>query len=238
MHLDEVGSTQIVGKRLGSEGSPEGTVVVARRQTAGRGRLGRSWASPEGGIYMSILLRPPDGAEVQVLTLLAAVAVAHGVERATGLKALIKWPNDVVVGGRKVAGVIAESSYSGKRLSFAVVGIGVNCNAKIPPARIKGNQATSLLEEIGTTFDIPRVRESILSEFGDLYDLWTKGADIVERARELVGTVGKNVDVRLMSGKHLEGRALELTETGGLLVRRKRKKMILRPEDIQSLRES
>ncbi len=186
---------------------------------------------------MSILLRPPEGAQPQILTILAAVAVVRGAERATGLKTLIKWPNDVVLGGRKIAGVIAESSFSGKSLSFVVVGIGVNCNAKISPASMKGNQATSLLEETGTTFEIPHIRQSILSEFGDLYDLWINGADIVERARELVGTVGKKVDIRLMTRKRIEVKAVELTETGALLVRHGRKKTILRPEDIESLRE-
>ncbi|MDV3293822.1 MAG: biotin--[acetyl-CoA-carboxylase] ligase [Nitrososphaerales archaeon] len=236
--LDEVDSTQSVAKRLGVEGSPEGMVVVAKRQSAGRGRLGRHWVSPEGGLYMSILLRPPDSAQAQTLTLLAAMAVVHGTKEATGLKTLIRWPNDVVVDGKKISGVIAESSFSGERMSFVVVGIGVNCNTKISSAKIEGNKATSLSEELGIAFDIPRVRQSILSKFGGLYEEWNQGVDVVERARGLVGTVGKRVEVRMMSGERIEGTAIELTETGGLLVTHGERRTTLRPEDIELLRES
>ena len=128
--LEEVTSTNTVGKELAEQGSPEGTVIIALRQTAGKGRLGRSFASPAGrGLYMSILLRPRFSAEESLsITTAAAVAVAGAVEAAAGKKAMIKWVNDVYLDGYKICGILTEASidFETGGLRYAVLGIGVN----------------------------------------------------------------------------------------------------------------
>ena len=128
--LEEVTSTNTVCKELAEQGSPEGTVVIARRQTAGKGRLGRSFASPAGtGLYMSILLRPQFSAEESLsITTAAAAAVAGAVEAVTGKCAMIKWVNDVYLDGYKICGILTEGSadFETGGLRYAVLGIGVN----------------------------------------------------------------------------------------------------------------
>jgi BirA family biotin operon repressor/biotin-[acetyl-CoA-carboxylase] ligase len=236
--FDEVDSTQIVAGKLGADGAPEGTVVVAKTQTAGRGRHGRSWTSPEGGLYMSLLLRPPPSAEVQAFTLVAALAVARGIESDTGLDVLIRWPNDIVIEGKKAAGVITESSYHGRTLSFVSVGIGVNCNSRVPSTETQGNRVTSLTEELGRHLEITRLRQSILKAFGELYASWLRGANATEIASSRIGTLGKRVLVRMRSGESLEGVAEDIEPSGGLLVNSEGRKLTLRAEDVEWLRET
>jgi BirA family biotin operon repressor/biotin-[acetyl-CoA-carboxylase] ligase len=126
--FDKVGSTNDIAKELARQGAAEGTAVVADRQTAGRGRLQRTWASPKGkGIYLSIILRPAISLnQAPQLTMLTAVAVAQAIRQVTGLKARTKWPNDVLINGKKVCGILTEVSAQGANLRFAVVGIGIN----------------------------------------------------------------------------------------------------------------
>lgn len=150
---DEVGSTNDLVARLGEGGTPEGVVVVADAQTAGRGRLGRTWVSPPAaGIYGSVLLRP-SATVVPLLTLAAGVAIADGIEAATGLSPVLKWPNDVFAGGRKLAGILAEGG------DFVVLGFGINLRSGAFPSDIAA-RVTSLEEELGRPVD----RGSVLAE--------------------------------------------------------------------------
>ena len=146
IYEDTVPSTMDVAFRLGMEGAVEGTLVCAEGQTKGKGRLGRQWSSPKGkGIYMSVILRPSlPPTEVAQLTLLAAVAVCEAIRRVSGVAARIKWPNDILVENRKLAGILTELSAETDRVRFVVIGIGINVNTSLsvlPP------QATSLKEE-------------------------------------------------------------------------------------------
>jgi len=235
--LPEVDSTQNLIRKLGAEGAPEGTVVVAKRQIAGRGRHGRTWVSPEGGLYMSFLLRPPTSAALQTLTLTASLAVVSGIQSATGLKANIRWPNDVMIKDKKVAGVIAESSFTGKGLSFAMVGIGVNCNSSVSSVE-PSSPATSLAGELGRDTDINQLRQAILDSFGAAYGEWLKGTDVIRLARGVIGTIGKRVAVTMKSGENLEGVARGIDQAGGLLLERNGKKLVIHSEDIELLREA
>jgi BirA family biotin operon repressor/biotin-[acetyl-CoA-carboxylase] ligase len=125
--VESVDSTNNVLKKLAAEGKDSGYVLIARQQTAGRGRLGRSFFSPESGIYMSLLLRPHTPPQQTLFfTTSAAVAVCRAIEKTTSLKAEIKWVNDVYIGGKKVCGILTESSVSGGVTDWAVIGIGVN----------------------------------------------------------------------------------------------------------------
>src|SRR6266550_2999476 len=121
-------STQLTAERLGRTGASEGTVVLAETQTAGRGRFERRWASPKGGLYLSLLLRPVRSGSPHLLTMVGALSVVEGVKIATGPDSGIRWPNDVMIRGRKVAGVVGTADYSGPSPDYVVVGIGVNCN--------------------------------------------------------------------------------------------------------------
>ena len=125
---DTVDSTNTVCKSLAAQGAPSGTAVIARRQTAGRGRMGRSFESPEGlGLYLSVLWRPEGTPEdLLPLTPMAAVSAAGAIHRVTGAPVRIKWPNDLVLEGRKLAGILTEASLSGRGVDHVVIGIGVN----------------------------------------------------------------------------------------------------------------
>jgi len=235
--FNEVGSTQAVLRNLGAFGVEEGTVVVAKRQTAGKGRHGREWVSPEGGLYMSLLLRPPQTAMLQTLTLAASLAVVRGIENVTGLKTGIRWPNDVMVEGKKVAGVIAESSFTGQGLEFVMVGIGVNCNSKVTSVEAS-NPATSLSEELGREADIKKLRQEILDAFGAVYDEWLNGAEILKSARGSIQTLGKRVVVTMRSGETLEGLARDIEPAGGLLLERNDGQITLRAEDVERIRQT
>ncbi len=235
--LPEVSSTQDLVRKLATDNAPEGTVVIAKRQTAGRGRHGRAWASPEGGLYMSLLLRPPSPAMLQTLTLTASLAVVRGIKNATGLKARIRWPNDVMIGDKKVAGVIAESSFTGEGLSFVIVGIGVNCNSSVSSVE-PSSPTTSLAGELGQDTDVKQLRQAILEAFGAGYDEWLKGTDVVKLARGAIGTIGKRVAVTMKSGENLDGVARDINQSGGLLLERKGERLIIHAEDVERLRET
>ena len=151
---DQVGSTNDAARELAEQGAAEGTLALAETQTAGRGRSGRRWITPPGsGLAFSLVLRPTlPLVQLPRLTMLAGLAACEGIERAAGVDSRLKWPNDVLVGGRKVAGILAESSLSGEHLDYVVLGIGVNVNASPPPEAVDF-PATSLAEAAGHAVD-------------------------------------------------------------------------------------
>lgn len=139
-----VDSTNDLAKELVEEGAPEGTVVLAREQRAGRGRSGRSWFSPEGGLYLSLVLYPEQIESPGALPVLAGLGVAERLDRAfPGLSPALKWPNDLYVEGRKLAGILCETSWADERPAYLVVGLGLNVRApkKRPPAAVRGRAA-------------------------------------------------------------------------------------------------
>src|SRR3989344_9407838 len=162
-------STMDVAFRLGMEGAVEGTLVCAEGQTKGKGRLGRHWNSPKGkGIYMSVILRPSlPPTEVAQLTLLAAVAVCEAVQRVSGVAARIKWPNDILVEDRKLAGILTELSAETDRVRFGVIGIGVNVNT---PLSLLPATATSLKEEAQKKVSRGELVQEILRVLEDWYE--------------------------------------------------------------------
>lgn len=164
-------STNDEAKRLAALGEPEGAVVVADTQTAGRGRSGRAWITPPGAaIAMSIILRPHIlPAHTTQIALLGGLAAREGIFRVTGLPAQIKWPNDVLVRGKKVAGVLAEAAFDGERTEYVVLGIGVNVNDGPPPDLSLEYPATSLAAETGSEVERDSVMGAILSALNDHY---------------------------------------------------------------------
>jgi BirA family biotin operon repressor/biotin-[acetyl-CoA-carboxylase] ligase len=218
---EELPSTQGVARDLALGGCPEGTVVLAERQTEGRGRIGRPWSSLPQGVAMSVVLRPETEPEkASVFPLLAGVAVAESVSSVTGLRARLKWPNDVLVQGRKAAGILAELSAELDRINHLVLGIGINVNARAwqMPSDMAA-EATSLRAESGThvsRIDLVRV---ILTELERYYDiLLRRGFEPVRQAWKTLGaTLGARVLVE-RGGKELEGTALDIDRQGALIL--------------------
>src|SRR5437016_413695 len=158
-------STQLTADRFGRDGASEGTVVLAEEETAGRGRFERRWASPKGGLYMSLVLRPARLDSPHLLTLVGALSVVEGVKIATGIHSGIRWPNDVMVTGRKVAGVLGTAHYSGPSPDYVVVGIGVNCNQSERSPGGLWPSSTSLMEALGAKVDLKAIRDQVLDSF-------------------------------------------------------------------------
>ena len=217
--LDTASSTNDIAARLAELGAEEGTVVVADAQTAGRGRLGRVWFSaPGAGLYASIVLRLVPGA---LLTLASGVALAEGVEASTGLPAELKWPNDLMVGKRKLAGILAEASARGAALQYIVLGFGLNLRPVAYPPEL-ADRATSVEAEI----DRPADRALILAEV--LVALAARYADLQGGRFDVILSAWRQRASSSLSGAPVEwdagngvvrGRAEDIDESGALLVR-------------------
>ena len=216
----EVSSTNDIAMLLADRGAPEGVVVAANAQTAGRGRLGRRWSSPPGtGLYVSTLLRPAQ-ALAPMLTVAAGVAIADGIESATGLRVQLKWPNDVFVDSRKLAGILAEASSPGGALPYVVVGFGINVMPAAHPRDI-ALRATNVEEELGRPVD----RGLLLVEC--LCALARRYADLRDgRAREVMTSWHRRASAMLGRkvqfdgpGGPCEGIAEGIDEHGALIVR-------------------
>ena len=217
---ESVNSTMDIAFRLGFEGAEEGTVVCAEAQAKGRGRLGRNWTSPKGkGIYFSVILRPRlSPSEVAQLTLLAAVAVSEAIQKVAGITAMIKWPNDLILNGKKLAGILTEMSADMDRVRFVVIGIGINVNT---PASLLPPQATSLKQEAGRPFSRVALLQEVLMSVERWYQrLKAEGfSPITQRWKELSLTLGKRIRIVDPNGD-VEGQAMDLDKDGGLIIRR------------------
>jgi BirA family transcriptional regulator, biotin operon repressor / biotin---[acetyl-CoA-carboxylase] ligase len=208
-------STNDLAARLAECGSPEGVVVVADAQTAGRGRHGRSWCSPAGaGLYISVILRPPPRA-TSLLTITAGVALVEGIGAATGLLAALKWPNDVYLERRKVAGILAEAAPS-----HVVLGVGVNVSRAAYPADVS-QTATSLESELGRAVDRGTLLVECLAAFEARYDdvRSDRRGTVVDAWRAYARPLlGRRVEWDAHDGLR-RGVAEDLDDSGALLVR-------------------
>jgi BirA family transcriptional regulator, biotin operon repressor / biotin---[acetyl-CoA-carboxylase] ligase len=216
----EVSSTNDVAANLADRGEPEGSVVIADAQSAGRGRHGRIWASPPGaGLYMSILMRPAAHA-VGLLTIAAGVALADGIQAATGLQPQLKWPNDVYIGGRKLAGILAEAGTSRSGVQHVVLGCGVNLMPAAYPPDVAA-RATSIESELGRPVDRGLLLVECLVALDSRYrDLQSRArATVIDRWRDrAVSTLGRRVEWDV-AGVTRRGVAEDIDDTGALLVR-------------------
>ncbi len=175
-----IASTNIAAKALAGDGSPEGSVVVADSQTGGRGRMGRTWVSPSGvNLYFSLILRPVvPSVRVPQLTLLVAAAIHQALSNVGfTIAPLIKWPNDILVHGRKLCGVLCEMQSEPDLTHFVVVGIGINVNQSEMPQELK-SVATSLFLESGHIFSRPELLAAVLNHFEPIYDTWLLEDDL------------------------------------------------------------
>jgi BirA family biotin operon repressor/biotin-[acetyl-CoA-carboxylase] ligase len=221
--FQETTSTNDIVERLARDGAREGTVVFAESQTKGRGRLGRKWVSPaKKGLWFSALLRPQlRPQETTQLTVMAATALRRAIALQTQLTAEIKWPNDILVRGRKVAGILTELNAELDRVKYVILGIGVDVNLSPGefPAEVR-KVATSLKAELGRTLSRPELAVAILRELDRDYALIASGnfAAVADEWEKHCSTLGRGVVVRT-GPRQIRGRAESLGEDGALLLR-------------------
>ncbi|MBD0305328.1 MAG: biotin--[acetyl-CoA-carboxylase] ligase [Nitrospiraceae bacterium] len=229
LHLfDEVPSTNTVAADLAQNGAPHGTLVVSEAQSAGRGRMGRLWHSPHGkNLYCSLILRtwPPSDTWPMWLSwipLISAVATARTVQVTAGLRPFVKWPNDIVIGSRKVGGILCESTGgAGASPGVIIIGIGLNVNVRLDslPKDIL-DLGTSMAIEAGRPFDRAVVLSTLLSELEIRYEAMVSGGldDVADEYRMRCSTIGKRIRVTLAGEAPIEGIAESIAANGALRV--------------------
>lgn len=215
----ETDSTNLWIKRLAKEGAPEGTLALAEFQSAGRGRLGRSWEVPEGtSVMMSILLRPKfEPQYAPTLTLVMGMAVAKAVKN-LGFDVSIKWPNDVVVSHKKICGILTEMGVRDGKIDYAVIGVGINVNIKEFPEEM-ADKATSLYLESGKEFDRSQIPGLVMEAFEEYYEKFAATCDLSGLKEEYESILANyNQPVRVLAKEPYEGVARGITDGGELLV--------------------
>jgi BirA family biotin operon repressor/biotin-[acetyl-CoA-carboxylase] ligase len=220
-YFQKLSSTNTVAKEQAEKGGKEGTTVIAETQTAGKGRLDRRWISPKGGIWLSVILRPEIGAEEALkITLTTAVAVAKTLRKLYGLNAEIKWPNDVLVDGKKVCGILTEAKLTGKEVNFIVVGVGINANFTTQTLPKELQTATTTLEDVlGKKVDKERLICGLLKEFEDHYNLFKEEeyGKLLDEWRGMAGILGKEVEITGF-GESFRCKVVDVNESGALIV--------------------
>lgn len=225
IHLDSVDSTNNYAKRIAEEGAADGTLVMAELQTGGKGRRGRSWSAAKGSnVMMTLLLRPKIRPEhASRLTLLMAMAVADGIRRVTGLEAGIKWPNDVVVHGKKVCGILTEMSTEVDYINHVVIGTGINVNQKLEefPEEIR-ETASSLYVELGSQVSRAALTVAVMESLERYYELFLQTEDLsalYEDYNRICVNCGHEIRV-LEPGNEYTGTTDGIDENGELVVRK------------------
>lgn len=218
-----IDSTNSLAKKLAVAGALEGTIIIAEEQTAGKGRLGRQWTSPFGlGLWLSVILRPQiTPLEAPKITMLVSVALQEAILEATGLPAKIKWPNDIFLGDKKVAGILLEMSGEMDSINHLIVGMGVNVNLAQEdfPQELK-DKATSLKIELGREICRVALTKLVLAKLEYYYELFKVGeiSLLMEKWRSASWTLGKAVRVTTPT-EVLEGQAVDFGQDGSLLIR-------------------
>jgi BirA family biotin operon repressor/biotin-[acetyl-CoA-carboxylase] ligase len=219
--FQEVTSTNTLAMELAADDAPEGTVVIAETQTSGKGRLGRKWISPKRNLYLSVVLRPNIPIhKAPLITLTGAVAVASSIRTSCGLEAGIKWPNDILISGKKVSGLLTEMSAEQDRIRHIVLGIGVDVNMEMGelPPEVR-SLTTTLAAEAGAKINRTALLQQVLRDLERWYQKFLNNhADVLEEWKKLNMTVGNRITVS-GAGEDLEGLAQGVDSDGRLIVR-------------------
>ena len=238
LHFPELPTTNAYLKKKGAVGEREGLVILADKQTAGKGRFDRSWYSPPGGLYFSILLRPMtiSATEAPLITLTAGVAVAKVLQTALGVQARLKWPNDVLVENRKVCGILAESTLMGKNIEYVVLGVGVNANISLDemPSELQ-TSATTLQHILNRPIDLPRLFGYLLGQLEFWYlRLRDQGFAAISREyRRLWIQIGQSTTVTIGEDR-LTGVVKDIGPDGSLILHTDSGRKHIRSADILS----
>lgn len=222
LYFDTIDSTNTKAQELAEKGYPSGTLVVADKQESGKGRRGRSWVSPSGtGIFMTLMIKPdinPNNASM--LTLVAALAVAKAITSVTGEEAMIKWPNDIVVNGKKVCGILTEMNAQFDYINNIVVGVGINVHNESFPEEISQMASSLMIEAGGKRFHRAQIIAETMLYFEQYYDIFLKTQDLSALVREYDELlVNRNKSVRVLDPKEpFDGKAMGITPKGELIV--------------------
>ncbi len=218
LHQRSVPSTMDVAREEAESGAPHGLIVLADEQTAGRGRRGRAWVSPPGGLYVTIVLRPEPGT-VRRLAMVAPLAVCEAIDAVAAVRSAVKWPNDVLIEGRKVGGVLIDSRTSAGDVGYALVGIGVNIGLDpLRHAEIR-DVATSLALESERKVSREKLLAAVLNRFEKLLAASRVDGDVYEAWRARLETLGRQVRAQSVDDVE-EGVAEDVDADGNLLLRR------------------
>ncbi len=229
-HFDEIDSTNNYAKKMANDGCPHGTVIVAERQTFGRGRVGKQWQSDNSsGLWFSIVVRPDlEPERIQIITLAASVAVVEGIRKELGINCGIKWPNDIILDSSKLGGILTELSAEPGHVNYVVVGIGINVNQSLSDFDTDlQNKATSIYINTGKQYSRVRLLGSILSSFEEIYRMFLEGRaeEIIERWSRYSITIGKEVKIVSKDTEYI-GTAQSIASDGKLVVKCKDGKTI------------
>ena len=219
IYYPSLNSTMDAAKKEAQWGAEAGTVIVAGEQTAGRGRLQRTWFSPAGGLAFSVILRPNIN-YLPYMIMLASLAVTYGVRSLTGLKPQIKWPNDVLIGEKKICGILIENDIRKNILRHIVIGIGLNVNLQLSQFPEIAGIATSLSDQLNRQVSRSEVLRSVLVEMDKLYSVLPNGEILLHQWKNNLVTLGQQVQVN-MGDQIYTGRAESVTENGALMIRQK-----------------
>lgn len=222
LYFREVTSTNDIGKDLANEGVNEGMIIFSETQMEGRGRLGREWVSPEGGLWFSVILRPKVHARhAAKLSLLASVAVAKTILRLYDAKTDVKWPNDVLLDGKKVCGILTETEIKGQRIDFAVLGIGVNADFEVQalPANLRPLTIT-LRHQLKREVQREVLLSELLKDIESHYNMFEKQKfdGILEDWRRLASFLGSDIRIQT-DGEMVNGLAVDVNDDGALSIR-------------------
>ena len=234
LYYPSLTSTMEIARRAARQGAAEGTVIIADEQTAGRGRLKRAWLTPRGNIALSVVLHP-ELSSLPAMIMLASLAVVHSIESVTGLKPQIKWPNDVLVNGKKVCGILIENDFQGATLTATIIGIGIDVNLQLADFPEIQSIATSLSAQLGSEVSRLKLVRCLLVEIDKLYLALAGGGSpsaeftlseanvlrtsLYEEWRDRLITLGKKVRATAVDTVY-EGVAESVDRDGSLLLRR------------------
>ena len=232
IYRERVTSTQDVAREQALTGAPEGLLVLAEEQTAGRGRAGRSWWAPPGtAILSSLLLRPTLPRErLGYIGMIAGLAMTDVLQTIVGVDARLKWPNDIVLEGKKLGGILLESLWSGDHLDAVILGLGLNTGVRFPPSSPLHGQATSLIE-VGRDCAREPIVVAYMMFLADYYAQVNEGWSPVSEWKDRLITLGREVEV-FEGGQHWTAWAEDVTEEGALILVRNGERVILRAGDV------
>lgn len=217
LYVTTTGSTMDDARAEAESGAPDGSVVLAEEQTKGRGRFDRTWVSPAGrNLYLTLVMRPALDC-LRSLSIVTPLAVALAIEDCTGLSPRIKWPNDVLINGRKLSGILIESEVSGPSVKYALIGTGINVNYDIEASSEIAGIATSLKQELGRETSRENLLAAFLNRFEELYEAAEKDDAVLQQWRSRLDTLGREIRVTFRDQVY-EGVAEDVDRDGNLIL--------------------
>ncbi len=238
-YFDSVDSTQNQAMKMASEQANHGTLIVAEKQTSGKGRLGRKWISPRGGIWLSIILHPKfDISVITLFPIASALALSNAIEKTLDIKSELKWPNDITINGKKVAGMLVDASIESNKIENMILGVGINYNVEV-------KQIEKLLKATPNFYGVASLSEhnkivkpvllvqSFLFELEEIYNLLNNGntKKIIRDWTKKSSTIGQNIVVNSEDGK-IKGKAIKIDDDGALVILTNRKNKRITSGDV------